>query len=342
MPEVISRILILTDFHRPSYGVLGKLYQTSFDKEIEVIEIATPESSEARSAVYDQFQQCIVLHNTLGDGFVPIERCYNIAIPAHEWSAYPKPWIKKLNQFEEVWTTTDHVMALLQNCGLNVPCYKLPPALDLDEIPSKRSWNVCDTPHFLAVGEPHFRKGHHLLMQGFTKAFPEIGQARLTIKTSPACNWESPRKDITVIKEEWTREKLLAEYAKHDCFISTSLAEGLGLPIAEAIMAELPICTNFWGGHKSLLTPGGFFEIAHEEIIQPFTSNPAFYAEDQKCAYSSPTQVCLAFNKFLKSTLTDRKNKVQFAKKHLLQNYGRSTTHANLHQRIKEINSNFS
>ena len=92
----------------------------------------------------------------------------------------------------------------------------------------------------------------------------------------PSCEWKSPRDDIILIKEEWSREKLLAEYENHDCFVSTSLAEGLGLPIAEAIMAELPVCTNYWGGHKSLLTLEGFVEIEHEEIIQPFTSEPAF------------------------------------------------------------------
>jgi len=333
---------MLTDFHRNSYGIIGKLYQSSFNKSVKITEISTPENKLDRRKLRDQFRKCIFLHNTLGEQFVPIDGCYNIALPAHEWSKYPGTWIEKLNQFDEVWTTTDHVMALLQDCGLKASCFKLPPALDSDDIPSKMCWKLSDTPRFLAIGEPHFRKGHHLLIQGFIKAFPKIGQAHLTIKTSPTCDWESPRKDITVIKEDWPREKLLAEYAKHDCFVSTSLAEGLGLPIAEAIMAEVSICTNFWGGHKSLLTPDGFFEIAHEEIIQPFTSDPAFYAEDQKCAYSSPHEVCLALKKFLTSTLSDRKNRAQIAKKYFLEYYGSSPTHANLDQRIEEINSNFS
>ena len=336
------KFYILTDFERGSYKIIGKLLQHSLSAFGYVEHLDRPRNRSKVSEFTQNLQGSILLHNTLGDGFTPLQKSYNIALPLHEWNKYPVRWIDRLNQFDEVWAATEHIMNLLENCGLKVPCFHLPPALDLDEIPSKKSWNVCAPPLFLAVGEPHFRKGHHLLMQGFMKAFPEIGEAHLTIKTSPTCNWESPRQDITVIKEDWPREKLLAEYAKHDCFVSTSLAEGLGLPIAEAIMAELPICTNFWGGHKSLLTPGGFFEIAHEEIIQPFTSDPAFYAEDQKCAYSSPKEVCLALQKFLKSTLNDRKNKVKVAKKHFLQHYGSSTTHANLHQRIEEINSNFS
>ena len=141
-----------------------------------------------------------------------------------------------------------------------------------------------------------------------------------------------------LIKEKWSREKLLKEYTKHDCFISASLAEGLGLPIAEAIMAELPICTNFWGGHKSLLTRNGFVEIPHEEIIQPFTSDPAFYAENQKCAYSSPVRVKKALEKFLKTTPAERKEIARIAKNNFLKTFGRENALKNIESRLVEIN----
>ena len=170
------------------------------------------------------------------------------------------------------------------------------------------------------------------------KAFPESGSALLTIKTSPSCDWESPRNDIIVIKEKWSRKKLLAEYSKHDCFISASLGEGLGLPIAEAIMADLPVCTNFWGGHNSLLCTGGFIEIPHEEIIQPFTSDPAFYAENQKCAYSSPENIKLSLYEFLQTTSTERKQITQIANKNFLATYGHENALKNIESRLLEIN----
>jgi len=174
-------------------------------------------------------------------------------------------------------------------------------------------------------------------MQGFMKAFPETGSALLTIKTSPSCEWKSPRDDIILIKEEWSREKLLAEYENHDCFVSTSLAEGLGLPIAEAIMAELPVCTNYWGGHRSLLTLGGFVEISHKEIIQPFTSDPAFYAEDQKCAYSSPESISQALKECTSISAKKRKEIVKVAKQFFFENYGSKVTHKSISKRLEEI-----
>ena len=334
-----KRMLILTDFHRGSYQIIGNLFYQAISNLCEVEQIPTPQGDEQRKTLLNKFNPEIALHNTLGNWFIPLKNCYNIALPFHEWSEYPDDWIKLLNQFDEVWTTTDHVLEVLKRGGLNVPVFKLPPALDSEDITEKKNWGISDKPRFFFVGEPHFRKGHHLLIQGFMKAFPQAGSALLTIKTSPSCGWDSPRDDIILIKEKWTREKLLAEYSKHDCFVSASLAEGLGLPIAEAIMAGLPVCTNFWGGHKSLITRGGFVEIKHEEIIQPFTSDPAFYAENQKCAYSSPVNIARAIHDFLNSSEEERKKMVNIAKQQFLQNYGFDITQENISKRLKEINS---
>jgi len=331
------KISILTDFHRGSYAIIGRLFERSLSGLCSVNHRATPRNKIEREVAYQELKKSIIVHNTLGDGFVPLQNCYNIALPAHEWSQFPQKWIERLNQFDEVWTTTDHVKNLLHECGLKVPCLKLPPALDIENISSKNDWEIKNKPRFLAVGEPHFRKGHHLLMSGFEKAFPEVGQAQLTIKTYPSCNWVSPRKDIKVIKEDWPREKLLAEYAKHDYFISASLGEGLGLPIAEAIMAELPVCTNFWGGHKSLLTSGGFVEISHKEIIQPFASDPAFYAEDQKCAYSSPESISHALKQCISISAKKRKEIVKVAKQFFTENYGSKVTNQAIFKRLEKI-----
>ena len=333
----MKNFTILTDYHRGSYEIIGNLFQNTLQQLGEVRNLPTPVSLKERRDLALGLKGGIVFHNTLGDQFIPIKDCYNIAMPLHEWSEYPNEWIKLLNQFDEVWTTTDHIQEVLKRGGLTVPVIKLPPALDYEDITEKKNWGVSDKPRFLFIGEPHFRKGHHLLMQGFMKAFPEAGSGLLTIKTSPSCDWDSPRDDIILIKEKWSREKLLKEYTKHDCFISASLAEGLGLPIAEAIMAKLPICTNFWGGHKSLLIRGGFVEIEHEEIIQPFTSNPAFYAETQKCAYSSPLEIAKSIKIFNNTSILERKKMAFAAKENFLKSYGNENTLKNIHSRILEI-----
>jgi len=95
---------------------------------------------------------------------------------------------------------------------------------------------------------------------------------------------------------------------------------------------------KFLGWHKSLLTRNGFIEIPHEEIIQPFTSDPAFYAENQKCAYSSPENIKNTIKKFLKTSQTERKEITQIAKEYFLKTYGRENALKNIESRLVEIN----
>jgi hypothetical protein len=334
------KIVILTDFHRDSYHIIGDLFAKSFAKFGLVEHLPTPVHIEQRHELNEKFEGSIFLHNTLGEGFAALPGCYNIALPFHEWSEYPKQWIGLLNQFDEVWTTTDHLQNLLLRGGLSVSAHKLPPALDSENIPVKSSYDTIGLPSLFFVGEPHFRKGHHLLMNGYMKAFPIANDAILTIKTSPSCEWESPREDIILVKEHWDRDRLVEEYSKHDCFVSASLGEGLGLPIAEAIMAQLPVCTNYWGGHQSLLDKGSFIEITHQEILQPFTSDPKFYAEGQKCAYSSPDAIRMALLKFLTLNSEQKQKMTSLAKENFLKIYGSEFANNNIQNRLAEIQKN--
>ena len=333
-------IVILTDFHRGSYKIIGELFAKSLGEFGNATHLPTPETAESRGVINREFAGSVVFHNTLGEGFVPLPDCSNIALPFHEWSEYPKEWIGLLNQFDEVWTTTDHIHDLLLRGGLGIPVHKLPPALDSENIPVKANYDTIGSPSFFFVGEPHFRKGHHLLMNGYMKAFPIANDALLTIKTSPSCEWESPREDIILVKEHWDRDRLVEEYSKHDCFVSASLGEGLGLPIAEAIMAQLPVCANYWGGHQSLLSKESFIEITHREILQPFTSDPKFYAEGQKCAYSSPDAIRMALLKFLTLNSEQKQNMTSSAKENFLKTYGSEFANTNIQNRLAEIHKN--
>ena len=131
--------LILTDFHRGSYKIIGELFSQSLCKFGKVTHLQTPLTNESRDEINRKHAGSITLHNTLGNNFVPLSKCHNIALPFHEWSEYPKNWIQLLNKFDEVWTTTDHVLEVLKRGGLNVPVFKLPPALDSEDITEKTS-----------------------------------------------------------------------------------------------------------------------------------------------------------------------------------------------------------
>ncbi|VAX23684.1 hypothetical protein MNBD_NITROSPINAE04-58 [hydrothermal vent metagenome] len=316
-------VILFTDFKRQSYAMIGRLYKFSLESiGINVDEIQTPHTAEERKKDGVSFQGRIILHNTIGPLFEPVPGARNIALPAHEWSLYPDKWVEKLNRFDEVWVTTDHVYNTLKKSHVATPIHTLPPELDIDPVTEKNSWEPDGTFQFFSCGEPHFRKGFHLLMEGFMRAFPEPGIAALTIKTSPACGWKSPRDDIKIIAKNMTRNDVLVMYSKYDAYVSASLGEGLGLPVAEAIQALLPVATNYWGGHKSLLKEGAFWLINHDEVDQPYCSDPSYFASGQKCAFSHPDKIAQTLKAVAESSASERKNRAVTARDNLLERYG--------------------
>lgn len=329
-PDTAKPAGLYTDFSLGSYAVIGDLYRRTLEAlGLEVVERPLEEKDGAADG-----DGRLALHNTIGPRFRPVPGAFNVALPAHEWSRYPAAWAARLNEFDEVWTTTDHVRGLLIESGVTAPVLKLPPALDLDEPPRKSGYAAPGPFRIFSCGQAHFRKGFHLLIEGYLKAFPDAGEARLVIKTSSDCGWTAPREDITINCSEIERQEILAEYAKYDAYATASLGEGLGLPVAEAVLAGLPVAANFWGGHASVLREGGFFMIGHEEAPQPFCSDPSYYAPGQTCAYSSPESVAKTLREVQDAAPETREKTASAARESLLENYGSNAVLAALRKRL--------
>jgi len=189
--------IILNDPNRQSYQIIGGHFRRTFEAAgIDVTEWPLPLGRDARRRTARAASGAVVFHNTIGPLFEPLPGVINVALPLHEWSRYPASWIERLNRFDAVWTSSRFVARVMRASGLKAPLAWVPPALDLELPPPKRSWVVAGPFRFLACGEAHFRKGFHLLIAGYLEAFPTIGAATLTIKTSPGCTWQSPRRDI--------------------------------------------------------------------------------------------------------------------------------------------------
>jgi glycosyltransferase involved in cell wall biosynthesis len=326
-------IVILSEPSVASYGAIGALYCETFRAMGEVSTFA-PYPTDRPPRVP---RGSIVVHNTLGYRFAPVPGVVNVAVPFHEWSRYPAAWVARLNDFDEVWAASAHLARLLRDSGVTVPVRFAPPALDLQPPRAKRAW----TPHrpfrFLFVGEPHFRKGNHLLIEGFRLAFAASRRATLTIKTAPSCAWTVPDRAITVIAERWPAERVRQLYAAHDGFVSASLGEGLGLGVAEAMLAGLPVATNRWGGHASLLVEGGYLRIPHRVVPQPYCSRPDFFAPGQQCALSSPEAVAAAMLRMVRMSAPARARQASRARAHVERRYGFGAASARLGDALAAI-----
>jgi glycosyltransferase involved in cell wall biosynthesis len=331
MVRMARSIIILSEPTVASYGIIGALYHRTFramgmDSTLVPYPIGRP-PRVARGA--------IVLHNTLGFRFAPLPGVVNIAVPFHEWSRYPPAWTARLNRFDHVWVASPHLADVLRKSGVTSPLRFAPPALDLHRPRAKESW----TPHrpfrFLFVGEPHFRKGHHLLIEGFRRLVGDGRAATLTIKTSQDCSWTVNDRSISVIAERWPFGRLWRLYETHDAFVSASLGEGLGLGVAEAMLAQLPVAANCWGGHASLLTADAYVRIPHRVVPQPYCSRPDFFAPGQQCALSSPDDVAAAMDTMMKMSARARGRLAQRAHAHVEKRFGFAAGSARLVAAVK-------
>lgn len=287
------RVCILTDYTLPSFVRVGELYEATFKKmgwQVSHISFHEKDSQALRS--FD-----ILFHNVNGRNFIPVQGSKNIAFFVHEWSHYPPQWAPYLDDFDALWATTEHCQQIASRSGLKPPVYWIPPAIDLGEFPTKTDYTPHTPFRFIYVGDWHFRKGLHLLFEAWDLAFPELNTAQLTIKTSADCPIEAHRKDIQIIKDHWSRERIYQAYLNSDCYVTASLGEGWGLPVLEAICCGLPVCANLWGGHGSMLTEDTCYAIEHEEAPQLYASKPELYAPRQICGYSSPSSIAAALEK---------------------------------------------
>jgi glycosyltransferase involved in cell wall biosynthesis len=301
------KVWILSDHQILSYRIVGELRRQQFERlgyKVKIVQ--TPETTADRFVLAAECRGSLILHNTLGFFMYPLPDCVNIALPGHEWDRYPARWVDLLNAFDQVWSYSTHVADTLVRSGVRRPVVFQPLPVDIESVPEKTSYETSGSFRFLSCGEPHFRKGFHLLLLGFQKAFPQIGEATLTIKTSPGCQWVSPREDIEIFPEHLPRKDLLSLYNRFDAYVTASLAEGLGMTVAEAVMAGLPVAANHWGGHRDLLDEGDFFPIHYTEVEQPFCSNPDYYAEGQRCALSSSDSIAETLRSMVNTSPSER------------------------------------
>jgi glycosyltransferase involved in cell wall biosynthesis len=319
----MTRATILTEPSRRSYFIVGRhLCRTLRQAGVAAVERTLPAGKRQRADLARECDGRVVIQSTIGPLFMPLPGCVNVALPHHEWSRYPSGWVDRLNGFDAVWTASRFVARALRDSGVTAPLAFVPPALDLEAVPQKSGWATDGPFRFLACGEPHFRKGFHLLIAGFMQAFPTAGEATLTIKTSAGCPWESPRADIRILARNLSRGTLLSMYREFDAYVSASLGEGLDLPAAEAVLAGLPVVMSRWGGHADLLKPGAYVELAFRSIDQPFASQPSYYAAGQRCAFSSPTRIADALRRAVETSARDRARMAAAARPRLLAAFG--------------------
>lgn len=181
---------------------------------------------------------------------------------AWEESLIPSEYIKDFNQYlSGIGTTSDYVTEKLIECGLTIPVKTMRNGVDLIEnFNELRPYKIKSKKKikFLHISSAFPRKGVDVLLEGYVKAFTSEDDVCLILKTFP-----NPHNNVGELLEklksihgnlpeiEWinqdiSTEKLYSLYKAADCYVQVSRGEGFGLPVAEAMLAKLPVivCAN--------------------------------------------------------------------------------------------------
>lgn len=179
-----------------------------------------------------------------------------------EESLIPADYIKNFNQYlSGIGTMSDYVTEKLIECGLKIPVKTMGIGVELTEnFDSLRPYKLKSKKKlkFLHISSAFPRKGVDVLLKGFYEAFTEEDDVCLVLKTFP-----NPHNNVAEILEmlngkyknppevEWINKDLAIEelyglYKVADCYVQTARGEGFGLPVAEAMLARVPVivCAN--------------------------------------------------------------------------------------------------
>lgn len=180
---------------------------------------------------------------------------------AWEESLISSDLVLRLNKFDLVLASSLSTQKALLDSGVHIPIHILGNTItpNTDDYVYKFDRNFKDKQiTFLHISSCFLRKSPDKLIQAFCNAFDANDNVRLIIKT-----FENPHNEIAKIIKEKNNKKLKIEviwdeydenqmnalYQKADVYISPSRGEGFNLPVAEAMLRNIPTIVTGWGGH---------------------------------------------------------------------------------------------
>lgn len=182
---------------------------------------------------------------------------------AWEESGFPYEWVLEFNNnLNGMTCLSDHVRKIMIDNGVAIPLFTSGCGTDhWHRIVSDQNYRVPGKKFkFLHVSSCFPRKGADVLLRAYGEVFNSDDDVTLIIKTfnnphntikqelAQLRNDNPLFPDVILILEDLCESKLKALYKSCDILVAPSLAEGFGLPMAEAIHSGLGVITTGWGG----------------------------------------------------------------------------------------------
>lgn len=205
---------------------------------------------------------------------------YHKIIGPYGWeeSAFPKQYVDWFNtKLTMVFAMSQYVKDVLKNNGVDIPIYTTGIVVEdiLNTSSTALNYPLPQGFRLLHISSCFPRKGVNVLLEAFEHLEEDIS---LTIKTFPNPHntikeqienlgykllicyekecilYAKNKKQILVINKDISQAQIKYLYENTDALVAPSFGEGFGLPMAEAMLFELPVITTNHSGQCDFCT----------------------------------------------------------------------------------------
>ncbi|MBC3832232.1 glycosyltransferase [Undibacterium amnicola] len=183
-----------------------------------------------------------------------------------EETGFPSAYVEEFNRRLDLITVLSSVVEkTLRDSGVRVPIVVTGAGVDHllriqpQALPATMI-ATCKGFRFLHISSCFPRKGIDVLLRAYGAAFRAADDVSLIIKTFPNAHntvleqlqtfqqEDAEFPHVLIINEDWDDQRIVALYQFAGAFVAPSRGEGFGLPMAEAMLFNLPVITTAWGG----------------------------------------------------------------------------------------------
>ena len=177
-----------------------------------------------------------------------------------EESVIPSNYIDDFNTYlDGIGTMSDYVTRQLIECGIKIPVRTMGIGVELSShFCSFKPYSLKTKKRikFLHISSAFPRKGVDILLEAFFEAFTNEDDVCLVLKTFPNPHNEVEKMleklrennenapEVEWINKDLKQEDLESLYKAADCYVSVARGEGFGLPVAEAMLAKIPVIVS--------------------------------------------------------------------------------------------------
>ena len=223
---------------------------------------------------------------------------YNIGCWAWELQSLPDEWVNAIRFMHAIFVPSRFCQATVQRYTTK-PVIVVPPPIAPSPGPvgTRRRQGPLRVVNVFRFGSSFERKNPIALVEAFRRAFGADVETQLVLKTSDGARFPAEMDrlrpaigamgNVVLIDEVWPEEHLAEFIRSADIYASLHRSEGFGLPLAEAIMAGVPVLATNWSGNADFCRPENSFPV--DFALVPFRDDHGDYDQVRDARWAEPS-----------------------------------------------------